>query len=77
MYIGHLPYGFVEEGIKEYFTQFGEVQGVKLFRSTKTNRVQGFGFVKFEDRAVAEIAAKAMNGYLMNNKKIVAHVIND
>jgi len=33
IYVGHLPYGFVEEGLKEYFTQFGDVLGVKLFRS--------------------------------------------
>jgi len=35
IYLGHLPYGFLEEGMKEYFTQFGDVLGVKLFRSKK------------------------------------------
>ena len=37
IYLGHLPYGFLEEGMKEYFTQFGDVLGVKLFRSKKVS----------------------------------------
>lgn len=35
IYIGHLPYGFLEEGLKDYFTQFGQVLGSKVFRSKK------------------------------------------
>jgi RNA recognition motif-containing protein len=35
IYVGHLPYGFVEEGLKEYFGQYGEVKDVKLGRSKK------------------------------------------
>ncbi|CAD8211839.1 unnamed protein product [Paramecium octaurelia] len=77
IYVGHLPYGFVEDGLKEYFTQFGDVLGVKIFRSKKTNRVQGYGFVKFADKEVAPIAAQAMNGYLMNGKKLVVNVLSD
>lgn len=35
LYLGHLPYGFMEPQIREYFSQFGEVYNVKLFRSKK------------------------------------------
>lgn len=35
LYLGHLPYGFMEPQIREYFSQFGEVFNVKLFRSKK------------------------------------------
>ncbi|CAD8119787.1 unnamed protein product [Paramecium sonneborni] len=77
IYVGHLPYGFVEEGLKEYFTQFGDVIGVKLFRSKKTNRAQGYGFIKFADKEVAPIAAQAMNGYLMNGKKLIVNVLSE
>lgn len=35
IYVGHLPYGFVESGLKEYFSQYGDVLNVKLGRSRK------------------------------------------
>jgi RNA recognition motif-containing protein len=38
LYVGHLPYGFVEEGLKEYFGQYGEVVNVKLGRSKKVKK---------------------------------------
>jgi nucleolar protein 15 len=41
-------------------------------RSKKTNRTQGYGFVKFEDEEVAKIASQSMNGYMMFGKQIVA-----
>ena len=38
IYIGHLPYGFDENGIREFYSQFGEVTKVKLARSKKVNK---------------------------------------
>jgi hypothetical protein len=33
-----LPHGFVEEGLKEYFNQYGKVTNVKLGRSKKVKK---------------------------------------
>jgi RNA recognition motif-containing protein len=30
IYVGHLPYGFVEEGLREYFGQYGRILQVTL-----------------------------------------------
>jgi nucleolar protein 15 len=49
IYIGRLPYGWVEEGIKEYFTQFGDVLGVKLHRSKKVTYIKKY-FVRQIDQ---------------------------
>lgn len=93
VYIGHLPYGFVEEGIKKFFEQYGTVTNVKVARSKKVNfnyfltykissinkktaRSKGYGFVEFEYHSVAEIAAKAMQGYIMQGKQIVCEALN-
>lgn len=35
MYVGHLPYGFVEEGLKKYFSQYGDILNIHLARSKK------------------------------------------
>lgn len=70
IYVGHLPYGFVEEGLKEYFTQYGDVTKVKLMRSKKSARSKGYGFVEFADPEVAKVAATSMNGYLMYGRPL-------
>jgi len=75
VYLGHLPHGFYEDQIKKYFSQFGRVIKVRLARSKSTGNHKGYGFVEFESKEVAEIAAEAMNNYLMFNKVLKCHVI--
>ena len=75
IYIGHIPYGFVEEGIKAYFEQYGEVLRLKLMRSKKTARSKGYAFLEFKDAEVAKIAAESMNGYLMYGTPLVVEHI--
>lgn len=70
IYVGHLPYGFMEDGLKNYFNQYGTVLRVKLMRSKKTARSKGYGFIEFEDTEVAKIAAESMNGYLMYGRPL-------
>jgi len=53
VYIGHLPHGFFEEQMKEYFTQYGEVLGVKLARARKTAKSKGYAFIQFKYPEVA------------------------
>lgn len=33
VYLGHIPHGFYEEQMTEYFTQFGKVTRVRVVRS--------------------------------------------
>eukprot|EP01024_Parvocaulis_polyphysoides_P032809 TRINITY_DN29315_c1_g1_i1.p2 TRINITY_DN29315_c1_g1~~TRINITY_DN29315_c1_g1_i1.p2 ORF type:complete len:248 (-),score=32.31 TRINITY_DN29315_c1_g1_i1:367-1056(-) len=76
MYIGQLPFGFFEEEIKKYFSQFGEVRKVRLSRSKKTHHCKGYGWVEFRYPSVAKIAAETMNGYLMFKKRLACHVVD-
>ena len=65
LYVGHLPKGFNETELKNFFQQFGQVTKLRVSRSVKTARSRGYAFLEFAERKVAEIAAKAMNNYLM------------
>lgn len=65
VYIKHLPHGFYEEQLRDYFSQFGAVTRVRLARSMKTLGSKGYAFIEFRYPEVAEIAAEAMNNYLM------------
>ena len=77
LYVGHLPKGFNETELKNFFQQFGAVTKLRVSRSVKTARSRGYAFLEFAERKVAEIAAKAMNDYMMFGRKLDVHIMED
>lgn len=75
IYLGHIPAGFFEKEMKQFFTQYGKVEKVKLFRSKKTGNSKGYAFIRFEEAEVAETVAESMNGYHIQDKQFVSHVV--
>ena len=75
LYLGHIPHGFYEEQMKGFFSQFGLVTRLRLARNKKTGRSKHYAFIEFKHAEVAEVVAKAMNGYLLFSKILVAKVI--
>jgi nucleolar protein 15 len=73
--VGHLPHGFLEEQLKSYFSQYGDVLGVKVARSKKTARSKGYAFIQFKYPEVAQIVSDTMNGYLLLGKVLIAHTL--
>lgn len=72
MYVGHLPYGFYEEEMHAFFSQFGTVTRVRVSRNKKTKKPKGYAFVEFLVSEVADTVAEAMNGYMMFSRTLVA-----
>uniref|UniRef100_A0A6U9Q094 RRM domain-containing protein n=1 Tax=Picocystis salinarum TaxID=88271 RepID=A0A6U9Q094_9CHLO len=77
IYIGHIPHGFYEDQMKEYFSQFGKVTRIRLSRNKKTGKSKHYAFVEFGNAEVAEIAAQAMNGYMMFTQRLDTHIMKD
>lgn len=75
VYLGHIPHGFYEEQMTEYFTQFGKVTRVRVVRSRNTGRSRGYGYVEFMYPEVAKVAAETMNNYLMYGRLLKATYI--
>lgn len=75
VYLGHIPDGFYEPQMEKFFSQFGEVKRIKLFRSLKTNRSQGYAFIEFASPEVASVVADSMDGYFLMERKMVCHVV--
>lgn len=74
IYIGHLPLGFLEPQLKAFFSQFGEVCRVRLFRSRKNAHSKGYAFIEFALREVAEVAAQTMDKYRMFGRTLVCRL---
>lgn len=76
VYLGHVPHGFYEKQLKEYFSQFGKVTKVRLSRSKKTGNSKHYAFLEFSSAEVAAIASEAMDGYMLFTQKLTACVLN-
>ena len=75
VYVGHIPHGFYEEQMKQYFKQFGNVTRVRVARSKRTGKSRGYGYIEFLHPQVAQIAAESMNNYLMCGRLLKATYI--
>ncbi|KAK6101657.1 RNA recognition motif family protein [Brugia pahangi] len=67
--VKHIPFGFFEKELLNYFLQFGTVQ--------RTGNHKGWAFVLFTNYEVAQLAAEAMDGYLMFEKRLECKVIKN
>jgi len=73
IYLGHIPFGFWEPQIKQFFSQFGIVTRLRLKRNKK-GRSREYAFVEFLDKVVADIVADTMDGYMMFGRLLVCKV---
>ncbi|KAF1850022.1 RNA-binding domain-containing protein, partial [Cucurbitaria berberidis CBS 394.84] len=65
VYVGRVPRGFFETQMKQYFSQFGKVNHLRLSRNKKTGASKHYAFVEFASTEVADIVARTMDNYLM------------
>jgi len=49
MFIGGLSWQTTAEGLREYFSKFGDINEVMVMKDPTTRRSRGFGFVTFSD----------------------------
>jgi len=73
--LSRIPFGFFEKEMWKYFSQFGRVQRLKLFRSKKTGNSKGFAYIQFAHESVAKIVSETMNNYLMFDKLLKCQLI--
>jgi cold-inducible RNA-binding protein len=62
LFVGNLPFSATEDGLREMFAPFGEVQQVKIMTDRDTGKSRGFGFVEMTQDEEAEKAIAALNG---------------
>ncbi len=68
--VSRIPYGFFEEQMRGFFSQFGTVTRLRLARNRKTGNSKHYAFVEFEAKEVAAIVAETMNNYMMFGRTI-------
>ena len=62
LFVGNLPFSSTEDALRTVFSQFGEVQQVKIMTDRDTGKPRGFGFVEMTNDEDAAKAIAALNG---------------
>jgi RNA recognition motif-containing protein len=74
IYISHLSYGVDDNGLKEVFEAYGQVDSAKVITDKFTGKSRGFGFVEMPDEAEANKAIEALNQSEVNGMTINVNI---
>lgn len=76
IYVGNLPYDTSSDDLESLFSEFGQINEVKLIVDHATGRSKGFGFITF-DTSEAANGAQKLNGTELNGRQIRVSPAND
>lgn len=77
IFVGGLSWDTDEDGLRQAFSGFGDVQEAKVITDRDTGRSRGFGFVTFTDNDAAQRAISEMNGADLDGRSIKVNEAED
>jgi RNA recognition motif-containing protein len=77
LFVAGLPFSYDDQALSDLFAEYGAVQSAKVINDRETGRSKGFGFVEFDDSAVAQAAIKGLDGSDVNGRKLVVKEAED
>jgi len=70
LFVGGLSWGTTDDGLREAFAQFGDIEEARVVMDRDTGRSRGFGFVSFAQAEQADKAMSSMNGADLDGRTI-------
>ena len=70
IFIFHIPAQLDNWTLFQLFRKFGDIKGSNVVIDFNTGRSKGFGFVSYSHPSEAHLAVAAMNGFLIDRKKL-------
>lgn len=74
IYVSNLPFAVVDEDLRSYFAEYGEVISAKVIMDKYTNRSKGFGFVEMSDDAAGQKAIAELDGATVEGRSIKVNI---
>ncbi len=62
IYVGNLSFRSTEDDLRDVFSEFGDVESVKIITDRETGRSRGFAFVEMSSDEGATNAIASLNG---------------
>jgi len=70
IYIGNLSFKTTAASLEALFTEFGNVENIKIIKDRFSGRPKGFGFLEMPSNSEADQAIKALNGSRIDGMNI-------
>src|SRR5947199_8742426 len=70
IYVSNLSFDVQDEGLRDFFTPYGEVTSAKIINDKFTGKSRGFGFVEMPDTAAATKAIAELNNGMVDGRSI-------
>jgi len=77
LFVGGLAWATTDEGLRDAFSQFGDVTDAKVVMDRDTGRSRGFGFVTFAEADAAQAAITGMDGQDLDGRTIRVNEAED
>lgn len=77
LYVGGLSWSTNEDGLRDGFERYGQLEEVKVITDRETGRSRGFGFVTFARDEDAAQAISEMNGKEFEGRQITVNEARD
>jgi RNA recognition motif-containing protein len=76
LYIGGLAYSTTSDGLREFFTQCGNVTSATVITDRFSGQSRGFGFVEMGTAEEAQNAISQLNGRELDGRRITVEISN-
>lgn len=76
VYVGNLSYNTTEDQLRDFFSQYGTIEDVKLIIDFNTGRSKGFGFVTYGSAQDCENALAA-NSVDLDGRKLKVNIARE
>ena len=77
LFVGNLSWNTDDQGLREAFSPFGEIEEATVITDRGSGRSRGFGFVTFEDDEAADKAISALNDSEIDGRTIKVDVAKE
>jgi RNA recognition motif-containing protein len=62
IYVGNIAFNATEQDLRDLFSEYGEIESLKIMKDNFTERSKGFGFIEMVDENDAKKAIATLNG---------------
>jgi CUG-BP- and ETR3-like factor len=74
VFVHNIPFSVDESYLMQMFSRFGSIVSTRVVRDPTTQQSKGYGFVSFTQEHSALAACAALDGQMMNNRKIKVEI---
>lgn len=74
LFVGNLSWDTKEDGLRELFSQAGEVTEVAIITDRETGRSKGFAFVTMSTEEEAQNAVESFNGKEHDGRELTVNI---